>query len=80
MTQWYITLSGTMGPEKKFLGSNQKFFSLANYHQISNFLMTLTTITKGKEWVFHFKPPERGRNLFLLGAGVITFMSNGWQF
>jgi len=36
MTQWYITLSGTMGPQKKFLGSNHSFFSLAIYHQISN--------------------------------------------
>jgi hypothetical protein len=37
-----------MGPQKKFLGSNN-LFSLANYHQISKFLITLTTITKGKE-------------------------------
>jgi hypothetical protein len=68
-----------MGPQKKFLGSNQKFFPLANYHQISNFLITVTTIAKGKEWVFHFKPPEMGRNLFLLGEGVVTFMSNGFK-
>jgi len=54
------------------------FFSLANYHHISNFLITLTTITKGKERVFHFKSPKRGRNLFLLGEGVVTFMSKGW--
>jgi hypothetical protein len=33
-----------MGPQKNNLGSDLNFFSLANYHQISKFLITLATI------------------------------------